>query len=294
MKAIKYLLCLLLAVANVLHAEYKSPVNPDDYPREEIVKGTNALKAMPLYARECLIAETMGLLVSPNKGSAYSLKLNRNNGEIYHDVVKDAQYFNSQGKECKFWSTCGEMFSKKNLGKTNSQAWGETKRAMAVTCRDAILAAFEKDVTKLVCATAKYRLKCLSPKLRDAWLALYGGMCYKPDGSEAHYEESSWQRHGTVDIKQQVVWRTPDEDVLFTDSKGNEYKLKELMDKNLRSQNILKQFNVITWCSNLVGVEDILNLFPQEVKAMRKYHKQAGMRLKEAAQEEPQETPPEA
>lgn len=271
--------------AGVLHAEYKSPMDPADFPKEDIMKGMNALKALPPFARECVIAETMGLLTSPTHDPAYQLSAMRRGGEVYHPVYEDAQYISSSGKVRGFFQDRAEVQNRKSAGKSYVQVWTEAKQAIAVTSTEALLATIEKDVTKVVLATAKYHLKSLSPKLRDAWFAIYGNMAYTPSGDDATYTETSWNRIGTINFKQKYTQRAVQDDVLFTDSKGIEYRLNEVWEPLSKSPNFAKKLRLITWCSNLIGVDDILALYPKEVKAMKKYYTQAKKQLKEAAQE---------
>ena len=276
-----------------LKAEYKSPVDPKDYPQGEITKGTNALRALPPYGRECMIAETMGLLFSPTHDPAYSLNVKNEAGERFHPVYRDAQFINSNGKLCNFYKVLKELSDKKTVGKSNQQVWKEAKQAMGSSSAEALFASFEKDVTKLALATAKYYLKSLSPKLRDAWFALYGDMAYAPNGNDALYTETSRKRVGTINFKQMYTEREVQKDALFTDSSGDEYKLKEVWEKLRNQPGVDKKLRLITWCFNLIGVDDILALYPKEVKAMKKYYTQAKKQLKEAPQKSAEESKPQ-
>ena len=290
MRVSLYSMLLLSMLAYTLKAEYKSPVDPKDYPQGEITKGTNAIKALPPYGRECMIAETMGLMISPSHDSAYGLNVKNEAGERFHPVYKDAQFINNNGKLCNFYKVLDEIKNKKTIGKSNRQAWVEAKQAMASSTAETLFASFEKDVTKLALATAKYYLKSLSPKLRDAWFALYGDMAYAPNGNDALYTEKSGKRFGTIDFKQMYTEREAQKDALFTDSTGDQYKLNEVWEKLKKQPGVDKKLRLITWCSNLIGVNDILALYPKEVKAMKKYYTQAKKQLKEAPQEAAEES----
>ena len=277
MNTVKTSLALLTLLACTVKAAYAPDVNIEDYPKEEIKKGVLALKALPITGKECCIAEKMGLVFSPSSGSAYEHDLLSNEVEHtkYYKVKQDAQYIGTNGKLYSFSKEMHGAWNKKTLGKNNKDSWIEAKQAIGATGEDAIFAAFAKDVTKLAQQTAKYHLKSLPTKLRDAWLAQYGGMLYMPDGSDAYDGEDSYRRHGTVSVKQQVVVRKFKPEALFMDSKGEELNAQEVKDNLSKTDKVRSAIGHITWCASLVGAEDILSLFPKEVKAMRKHAKEA-------------------
>ena len=267
-------------LACTLKAEYKSPVDPKDHLTEEITKGVSALRVLSPAARECLITEAMGLLFSPSHNSAYQTTLKKKDGEMYHPVYDDAQFISSKGKVCNFYKTLREIINKKTPGKSIEQAWKQTKQAMASTSAEALFVPFEKEVTKMALATAKYYLKSFPPKLRDAWLALYGDMAYTPDGNDAPFTEESWKRFGTVNFEQMYTERKAQKNALYTDSSGDEYNLNEVWEKHTKQPDVAKKLRLLTWSSNLIGVNDILELYPKEVKAMKKFCSEAKEQLK--------------
>lgn len=275
MRIYMYSLLLLSMLAYTLKAEYKSPVDPKDYPLEEITKGVSGLRALPSAVRECLISETMGMLISPSHEPAYQLALKTHAGERYHPVYEDAHFITGSGKVCNFYKMIREVQKKKTINK----AWVQTKQAMANTSAEVLFGSFEKDVTKVALTTAKYYLKNLPPKLRDAWFALYGNMAYRPDGNDATFTEKSWKRIGTVNFVQMYTERTPMQDTLYKDSEGNEHKLNEVWDKYWKLPDIPKKLRIITWCSILIGANDIMELYPKEVGAMKKHFSEAMEKL---------------
>lgn len=284
MRTVKTSLLLLALLPYTLKAAYTPEVNVDDYPKEEIRKGVLALKALPITGKECCIAEKMGLVFSPGGGSGYTGEEKTNVVEHtkFYTVKNDTLYIGSNGKVYNFSKEMHAAWDKRTLGKSNKDSWIEAKQAIGATGEDAIFAAFAKDVTKLAQQTAKYHLKNLPAKLRDAWLARYGGLLYMPDGSDAYNGTRSYRRYGTVSVKQPVIVREYKSDALFTDSKGEELNVNEIWGNLAKTDKIRGTLEHITWCASLVGAEDILNLFPKEVKAMRKYHKEAIKRVSKA------------
>lgn len=283
MHTIKTSLTLITLLACIVKAEYAPDVNVADYPKEEIKKGVLALKALPITGKECCIAEKMGLVFSPSGGSGYTGSEQTNTVEHtkYYEVKGDTLYIGSNGKVYNFSKEMHAAWDKKTLGKNNKDAWIEAKQAIGATGEDAIFAAFAKDVTKLAQQTAKYHLKNLPTKVRDAWLAQYGGMLYMPDGSDAYNGERTYRRYGTVSVKQVVVVREHKSDALFTDSKGEQMNADEVWSNLAKTDKIRGTLEHITWCASLVGADEILLLFPKEVKAMRKYTKDAKKRISE-------------
>lgn len=283
MRAIKCSLIWLITLTLTLRAEYKPTVNVEDYPKEHIRKGVAMLKALPVLGRECCIAEKMGLLFSASGESGYTGNMQTNESEHtnYYEVKKDGLFIGSNGKAYRFYDEMHAAWDKKTMGKSNKDIWRDAKQAIGATGEDAIFSSFAKDVTKLAQQTAKYHLKALPAKVRDAWLAQYGGLLYMPDGANAYNGERSYRRYGTVSVKQQLVVHEFKSDALFTDSKGEELNVSEVMSELAKTTKVRGALEHATWCASLVGEDDILCLFPKEMKAMRKFARDAQKRLAE-------------
>lgn len=283
MKTAIHSLACLLFITCTMRAEYKPNINLDDYSKDDIKQGITAIKALPVMGRECCIAEKMGLLFSPSGESGYTgeMKTMASEHTKYYEVKKDALFIGTNGKVYNFYDEMHAAWNKKSLGKDNKDVWREAKQGIGTTGEDAIFSTVAKEVTKLAQQTAKYHLKKLPIKVRDAWLAQYGGMLYMTDGTDAYNGERTYRRYGTISVKQPVVTREHKRDALFTTSKGEELNVNEVWDTLAKTAKVRGTLEHITWCASLVGVEDILLLFPKEVKAMRKYTKEAKKRISE-------------
>ena len=265
-RGIRYSVALMCCCGSVW-AEYKPGTHVSAFPKGEVQKGVSALKSLSGALRECLVAELMGLVFSPDATrSAYADALSSENQTEYYPIHPAARYIDRQGESRNWQETYAGVKGKNKAGKSYESIWTACKQASATTSEEAILAEFSDDVTNLALQAAKYHLNKLPIEMRDAWFALYGDMLYMQDGSSAYTGSHSIKRHGVVHMKRQIVTRTYKRDALFIDSKGKEQRMDDVFRDMYKISDTLRHIN---WCASLVGVQDILSLYSQETNAMR-------------------------
>ena len=261
---------LLVWVCGALHAAYEPNVNPSDYPKDEVRKGLQAMKSLPKIAREAIIAEKLALLFLTSGEGAYGDEhLAGEHGTKWFDVKSQAKFMSSSGKLTDYHQVLNEVRKKKLQGTEGWDVWVHAKQGICAVGEEVIFSSYVADVTKMVQQTAKRHLNSVPQILRDAWLAEWGGLLFMPDGSSAYDSPKPTKKYGTFSAKKEfaMVCRKPG--AQFIDSKGEQKDADAVWKehvKNVRNEKIL--FSAC-WCAGLIGAEDILSLFPKEVKAMK-------------------------
>ena len=257
-----------MSLCGKVHAEYAPPVKKEDYPRETVREGQAALRSRPALLRDAFMAERLGL-VFESGGPAYEWE-EPGSAVKYRPVKSGGKYVSGSGKLCPFFSTRDkELGIGKNREKNNA-FWVKTGEAIGKVGDEVILMGASREVTRLVQQTAKFHLKSIPQKRREAFLAYLGDMLYMSDGASGFtgkikYDRSIWP---TQPLKQKQEWKETVPGAHFIDSKGNELSYDEVCS-DLNNKPINFAVWISHWCSNLVGAKDILAMFPREVKQMK-------------------------
>lgn len=266
---------LILTIIQPLQAKYNPVVNIAEEQLADVKKGVVAVKRLPKLVREACIAEKLGLLFMPDGSAAYSNKESFHEKENvkYFKVLHGARFIGTDGKIYGFYDVLGTLNKNPKL----QGSWVKAKQAIFNYGDDAIFSAFKEDVAKIILLTAKNRLMSMPEELRSSCLAQYSGWVYTQDGKNAvktwHYVSRSAVNlcEGT---HKQAVWNEILPNALFTTPDGAELS----WDKIYKEQGKHRQaWGRVGLCVDLVGIKDIMAIFPKERDAMREaYERRTG------------------
>ena len=260
-----------------LRAEYAPPVKPEDFPRDVVIEGQNALKALPLIAREAFIAKRMGLLFLESGSYGYSDETVYTSGNSrYYKQSQHARFVSGTGKLCSYEKDGvdgpNSAMGKGRTREKNWAFWSKANEALAQVGDEVILAGASRDVTRVVRQTAKYWLNAMPRKAREAMLAYLGGMLYKEGGNAYSSQTLTTNKKFTIGFKQKYVEKRVTPGAKFVDSKGEELSYDDVLSQYNNMNNIKLGRIMVIWCACLVGEDDILSV-SADVKKLRANHK---------------------
>ncbi len=256
----------LTSLQDTAWAEYK-PVDVSDIKgdqRKLFAELAKDVGKMPGQSRDAFLCEQLGLCFAAD-GSQVMWKGPGTNPSKAFFVGRSGRPlpFGQAWKASPVWGKCLE----KNL------QINQTKPG-------ALLSFFKKDVDRVVCNTAKYLMNEMPDDLRWSLLAMLDRKLYYQDGRSA--SEKKYEFSLDCGIKVSYYYGEGDyQNYYFVGANGEEAKIEDARWKEGRWERYSKWYHIVLRCANLVGNKDILALFPEEVKAMRKHYKQKQALMKE-------------
>ena len=239
-------------------AEYK-PVDVSDIQGEQRKQLTELVRnvgKMPAQSRDAFLCEQLGLCFATD-GSKVMWKGPGTNSSKAFFVGRSGRPlpFAQATKASPVWSKCYEANCQINQTKPG-----------------AIFSFFKKDVDRVVHNTAKYLMNEMPDDLRWSLLAMLDRKLYYQDGRSA--SEKKYEFSLECGIKVSYYGEESFQNSYFVGANGEEAKVGDTRRKEGRWERYFRWYNIVVRCANLVGDKDILALFPEEVKAMRKHYKQ--------------------
>ena len=163
-----------------------------------------------------------------------------------------------------------------------SKSWDKcyqaTRRVNVLFKEGAVLSFFKKDIDRIVRNTAKYLMKKMPDDMRWTLLATLDKKLYYQDGRSASEKKHEYSLECGAKFSYYGDW----ENGYCMGASGEEMKVWEVF---CRWNRYRRWSDIVRRCANLVGDKDILALFPEEVKAMRKQYKQRLAQMKEQKDE---------
>lgn len=239
-------LCLALAAGcfcGAAHAAFPLPVEAGS--AEVMRSGVEALRALPRQAREACIAEKLGLLFLLPDGEKKALA--------------ERAYVGGDAAIHRYESEVAELCGRAAEPRRERALWEQAQQAIEALGARAVLAHFGGEVTRLVQQTAAYHLRSVPEGLRDACLAQWAGLLYTPEGDPLPPSLAS----------------SPGRGLLFIDSHADVLAVDELWRRWGSDDKYRPAMETAARCAELVGAEDLLELFPVEVNAMLRYREDA-------------------
>lgn len=237
--------------------------------KQKLKAAVSAVKSMPRIAREAFYAEMLGLSYKPDGSEAIKAS-SQGNSSTY----RGSRFVGTDGKEHDWIS---------EYSTTSSDKWEKAKALCKEVEVNTALAAFSSDITKMIRRTAKSLLDSMPTELRDCWLSEVGGLMYMPEGTAAYTGKDHVDRsEAGYDVPHPAIAHG----ALFTDTKGEEHDVYKLL--GVHEKKWLRRYNVLHTCAMQVGKEEILNLYPEEMKIMSKHH------MKRTGDADPDAPPPPA
>lgn len=265
-----FVLCFSVALMpGPLHAAFKGGDTSiiKGKQKQKLKAAVSAVKSMPRIAREAFYAEMLGLSYKPDGAEAMKAS-SQGNSSTY----RGSRFVGTDGKEHDWIS---------EYSTTSSDKWEKAKALCKEVDVNTALAAFSGDITKMIHRTAKSLLDSMPVELRDCWLSEVGGLMYMKDGTPGYTGKDHVDRsEAGYDVPHPAIAHG----ALFTDTKGEERDIYKLL--GVHEKKWLRRYNVLHACAMLVGKEEILNLYADEMKLMSRFHR------KRTADADPDAPPP--
>ena len=257
---------VLTSLQGTAWAEYK-PVDVSDIKgeqRKQLAELTRDVGKMPAQSRDAFLCEQLGLCFAADGSKVMGHDKGPNT------TASKAFFVGRSGRPLPFmraykgtpvWSKCYD----KNV-------------PIDQTKPGALLSFFKKDVDRVVLNTAKYLMNEMPDDLRWSLLAMLDRKLYYQDGRSASEKKHEF----SLDCDIKVSYYGEDfQNSYFVGANGEEAKVEDVRRKEGRWERYNRWYCIVLRCANLVGNKDILALFPEEVKAMRKHYKQRLAQVKE-------------
>ncbi len=243
---------VLANFASMARAKYK-PVDTSDIrgkQRMELMEAVKGVNKMPVPARDCFVAVRLGICFGKD-GQGVGMQ---NNGR---PIVN--------GDKAFFVRSNGRLAAWMDVAMPARSQWDRSYDEEKKFKQDAMLSLMTGRVNLVVRNTAKYLLETLPPEARWAMLATIGKLLYHKDGSSAY---DGYVHEVTMDCGIKYQW-VGDWNAFYVGPDGKERTARDALPRKY-----MEWYGVIFRCENLIGTRDILTLFPEEVKAMRRPHQQ--------------------
>ena len=274
MKSIQAIICTLIfgslaltCLQGTAWAGYK-PVDVSDIQgeqRKQLAELARNVGRMPAQSRDAFLCEQLGLCFAADGSKVMGHDKGPNT------AASKAFFVGRSGRPLPFmqaykgtpvWSKCYD----KNV-------------PIDQTKPGALLSFFKKDVDRVVHNTAKYLMNEMPEDLRWSLLAILDKKLYYQDGRSA--SEKKYEFSLECGIKVSYYGEESFQNSYFVGANGEEAKVGDTRRKEGRWERYNRWYCIVKRCANLVGDKDILALFPEEVKAMRKHYKQRLAQVKE-------------
>ncbi len=262
---------VLANFASVARAEYK-PVDTSDIKgnqRKQLSELVGEVRKMPTQSQDGFLCEQLGLCFATDGSKV-----------MWYDkgprtTASKAFFVGRSGRPLPF----AQAYSK------GSPVWSkcyDTNIPINQTKPRALLSFFKNDVERVVRNTAKYLMKEMPDDLRWTLLATLDKKLYYQDGRSASEKKHEFSLECGAKFSYYGDW----ENGYCMGASGEEIKVWEAFRiKEGRWERYRRWSDIVRRCANLVGDKDILALFPEEVKAMRKQYKQRLAQMKEQKDE---------
>lgn len=254
----------------------------------------SCLKDLSYREREALMAQWLKLVFTASGKNPYYR-------DEYHDISSRDIYIVE--KELRDGSSISFVDSK---GATHFYADAvkkikpdpDTKGALFEVLKkygtDFVFCYFADEITKMCLNTFKIKIEELPTTAKYAWLAEAAGLMYTDDGQDPYHphhrkgnlyigvstsKKKSFQpisrAKGEPEAEERPIGEysfpqaLPDAKFLAPD--GSEYTKKDAWSKAGKQGKAIS--DLLYWCAELVGIHDVLALYPQEIKAMSEQRK---------------------
>ena len=206
------------------------------------------LRELPANRRYAWLSELMGLCFMKDGSSSVDEK---------NWIKRGALYIDPTGKEHDFWTDL------------NGPIWNKVN-AMLPHGKHVILNKMPEEAEALALANIKYHLLNMPPLMRDAWLCIFGNLCFM-DGSDADpYEKEPGEfrtdKGNTFKIKRIRG------DASFVDTKGEKHGMS---DRRPFWKECAKTWNISVVSLKYCKISKVLEAFGAEVATLRKNYETA-------------------
>ena len=246
-------------------AEYKSVDTSDikGKQRMELKEAVRGVNKMPILARDCFVAEQLGICFGKDGQGV---------GKQFHG--RPATY----GDKAFIVGSNGRLAAWMSAAMPAGSQWGQSYADAMNFKQEAMLSLMTERVNLVVRNTAKYLMKEMPDDLRWILLATLDKKLYYQDGRSASEKKHVYSLECGAKFSYYGDW----ENGYCMGASGEEIKVWEVF---CRWNRYRRWSDIVRRCANLVGDKDILALFPEEVKAIRKHYKQRLAQMKKQKDE---------
>ncbi len=256
---------VLSGVANTAWAKYK-PVDVSDIEgerRKQLMEAVRDVNKMPILARDCFVAEQLGICFGKDgQGVGYQ----------FHGRPA------THGDKAFIVGSDGRLAAWMSATMPAGSQWGRSYSDAMKFKQEAMLSLMTGRVNLVVRNTAKYLMKEMPDDLRWTLLATLDKKLYYQDGRRASEKKHVYSLECGAKFSYYGDW----ENGYCMGASGEEIKVWEVF---CRWNRYRRWSDIVRRCANLVGDKDILALFPEEVKAIRKHYKQRLAQMKKQEDE---------
>lgn len=266
-KTIKTILCVAVGwgvlSGIIAWGEYAPEVHIAKEQLQDVKQGVQALKTIPKELRQACIAEKLGLLYMANGESAYSsrTKTSKREGVRFYPVLPGARYIDAKGKEQEFETAI------KSKTDRHDRYWVRAKQAIYSAGPEAVFAEFSEEVTAMCLHLAKRKLSQMPQDMRAAFFAEIAGLLKGANGGSGYAGECREHIGGTDCY---MTWSSPVKDATFIDANGESQSWIHFADARKAKKIYGQAWTLSRWCCYLVGKDDVLKLFRDEVEALER------------------------
>lgn len=221
--------------------------------RNELKEAASYLRSLPKVARWTFMSERLGLLFFPQSGAV---------GISTWGWMEDGSHFiGADGSE---YDARSELKVLEDRG--GRAEWNKNSDAVERLGREAVFAQFPEEVAELVLQNAKYELEKMGekqPVRRDMFLAWVAELLYTAEGEPIQSTEVTVAGAHKKPIRVLQIGA----DSKFTDTKGEEWSVEEVVEKYGRPHH--DRWSILETCTHHIGRAAIRALFTQEIKKLR-------------------------
>lgn len=252
----------------------------------------SCLKDLSYREREALIAQWLNLVFTASGKNPYNIIEYRDISSNYICFVKEEL---RGGSSISFVDSKGATHyyadAVKTINYTTKVALWEALQKYGT---DFVFCYFADEITKMCLNTFKIKIEELPTTAKYAWLAEAAGLMYTDDGQDPyhpHHRKGNLYIDISIPKKKEIllISRAKGEpeaeerpigeysfpqalpDAKFLAPDGSEYTKKAAWSKAGKQGEAIS--DLLYWCAELVGIHDVLALYPQEIKAMSEQRK---------------------
>lgn len=268
-------LCLV-CVVQFAAGNYAPKAEVPEGNQTNVRRAAAAFKRLPKIMRQAFIAERLGLCFQPSGGNIYA----RSASEFTTAGISVQGYY--AYTPAVFVGTDGKVYRLRaatDSAKKHVDDKPRDRENLQFAVRflyegypEAVFSKFSDEITQMCIRTAKNRLDVLPAYVRDAFLAELTRQLYVAGNGKVYSGEKKRLRINGTDttIERDAV----DPGAMFADSTGAEHDFCRLVHDEVDTRDLYRSaWDLSAFCVELIGAQAILELYADEVEAIKKFRR---------------------
>lgn len=230
-------------------------------------EGTRCIQALPPICRAAIISSRFGLCFTPTGSTAYDHLSSYSPEEKvqYYGVRNAAQLVDYEGKVHKFFDV---LRMRDKDGDENHQLWIKAMQCIGASSDEAVFAPLQADIKLLAQLAAKHHLSSMPKEFRQAWLAEQAHLFFS-ENDEPFYTGKQ-EPQFVPGTNHKFVVREVNDKAKYADSKGKIQVFSEVYNKVQQAPRARVAWTYASYCAAIVGKDAIFELYPKELKRLKK------------------------